>query len=114
MSCTDVSHQLLFDRSFVDNETLVGIATALRATDGIAAASRVDEQSLLLFVQPFTDGFHSGDCPTGCPRNDSVIVQRTQGRCIDPGDIYESPCFAFFGLKTTQELLAIVNWDYRN
>ena len=67
----------------------------------------------LLFVEPHYRMLHDGGCPAGCPRDSSVLVETAGGEPGNPGDVFESPCFAFFQLKSG-EIFALCNWDYRD
>lgn len=48
-------------------------------------------------------------------RPDETICQETAGgTAMEAGDVNEAPTFAMFRLRSTKEILALVQWDYRD
>eukprot|EP00978_Attheya_sp_CCMP212_P038964 scaffold198285_cov46-Attheya_sp.AAC.3 len=46
--------------------------------------------------------------------NEGVLVQESEGIAKEVGDIMESPVVCLFQLESTGEVLALVQWDYRD
>ena len=45
---------------------------------------------------------------------DVIFQETTTGIAMEPGDVDELPVYAIFQLAETRELLALVQWDYRD
>lgn len=65
----------------------------------------------LLFVQPYFRMYHSGNCPSSCPRDTSMCVEIVGSTITNSEDLSEAPTFAFWRL-TTGEVMALCYWDY--
>lgn len=98
------------------------------------------EGGRILCLLPRFAGLHDGDClapPTFCPTavafenrsdrsqvwyqfqerpevNVDVFVEESQGVAKQAGDVIESPDLWLFQLATTGEIMALVQWDYRD
>eukprot|EP00164_Ancoracysta_twista_P019659 GFYU01034696.1.p1 GENE.GFYU01034696.1~~GFYU01034696.1.p1 ORF type:complete len:246 (+),score=30.67 GFYU01034696.1:35-772(+) len=68
----------------------------------------------LLYVEPNFSMMHDGGCPEGCEKSDSILVERLGDGTVDDGDVSEAPCFAYFQIEGTGEIVALCNWDYRD
>jgi hypothetical protein len=129
-SNVDATHQHLFPRTFKEMEGgkynfLQVVYAALNSNPNVAVFpyafpeicqqefSSFMEEPRILFVEPHYRMMHDGGCPEGCPRDASVLVEAIGGSPGNPGDVYESPSFAFIYLKSG-EIMALCNWDYRD
>lgn len=72
---------------------------------------------VLLFARILVNMVHDGDCPSDCPKDNSVFAAIVNDipkgeEYADPGDITESPSFTLMQLDGTNEVIGLVNWDY--
>lgn len=98
------------------------------------------EEGRTLCLLPRFATLHDGDClgrPTFCPTavafenradksqvwyqfqerpevNIGVFVEESQGEAKEAGDVIESPDLWLFQLATTGEIMALIQWDYRD
>ena len=127
VSSVDATHQKLFPRTAAemgDKYTflktvyeIIDCPSVSRAPYAFPDACRQQfafmDEPRLLFVEPHFRMLHDGGCPEGCPRDESVLAEVVGGDPWNPGDLFESPSFAFIYLKSG-EILVLCNWDYRD